>query len=208
MPLERYHILQNEIDPCAVKVNSLEGTPLIQQRGAQDRLFMSSLGKARPGTAVKAIQTISWSQQTTGPHSGATAGGRPWTSPRKGRKEDTPQDTVGRGDPQNQAHQLSLSLGPNGAGLCARLGQGPWVACTSGIRAEIPHLDLSVLSSPGGRGRFQGRWARGASRTAAFGAHSHGYSSAGPFLVETSDFWPLGSWVQTRDGGAQLVGVL
>lgn len=63
MPLERYHILQNEIDPCAVKVNCLEGTPLRQERGAQDRLFMSSLGKARPGTAVKAIQTISWSRR-------------------------------------------------------------------------------------------------------------------------------------------------
>lgn len=133
----------------------------------------------------------------------------PGPVPGKAGKKTHPRTLWGVGiHPPNQAHQLSLSLGPNGAALCAQLGQGPWVACTPGMRTEIPHLDLSVLRSPGGRGRFQGRWARGACRTAAFGAHSHGYSSAGPFLVETSDFWPLGSWVQTRDGGAQLVGVL
>lgn len=76
------------------------------------------------------------------------------------------------------------------------------------MRTEIPHLGLSVLSSPGGGERFRGRWVRGAGRTAGFRAQSGGYSSVSPFLVETSDFWPLGSWVQRRDGGAQLVGVL
>lgn len=61
MPLDRYHILQNEIDPCAVKGNSLEGTPLRQERVAQNWLFMSYLGTARLGAAVKAIQDF-WSQ--------------------------------------------------------------------------------------------------------------------------------------------------
>lgn len=61
MPLERYHILQNEIDPCAVKVNYLEGTPLKQGKVNQDMLFTSCLGKARPGTTVKSNAEDSWS---------------------------------------------------------------------------------------------------------------------------------------------------
>lgn len=56
MPLDRYHILQNEIDPCAVKGNYLECTPLRQEKVAQNWFFMSYLGTAKHGTAVKAIQ--------------------------------------------------------------------------------------------------------------------------------------------------------
>lgn len=62
MPLERYHILQNEIDQCAVKVNYLEGTPIKQGKVTQDKLFTSRLGKARPGTTVKSNAGGSWSR--------------------------------------------------------------------------------------------------------------------------------------------------
>lgn len=86
MPLEWYHIVQNEIDLCAVKVNYLEGTALRQESTAQDRLFMSCLGKARPATVVNAIQIISGAGETTVSGSGATLGGRFPQSPRKGRK--------------------------------------------------------------------------------------------------------------------------
>lgn len=99
MPLERYHILQNEIDPCAVKVDPLEGSPLREERAPQGRLFASHLGKARPGTAIKAIQTIPGAGETTGPRSGATVPGRPLTSPRRRRKADTAQTVPGVGRP-------------------------------------------------------------------------------------------------------------
>lgn len=48
----------------------------------------------------------------------------------------------------------------------------------------------------------------GAGPKAGFAAQSHGHSSVVPFLIETSDFWPLVFWVQMQDGGAQLVGAL
>lgn len=61
MPLDRYHILQIEIDPCAVKGTYLECTPLRQERVAQNWFFMSYLGTSRLGTSVKAIQDF-WSR--------------------------------------------------------------------------------------------------------------------------------------------------
>lgn len=111
--------------------------------------------------------------------------------------------------PRNPTHQLSRCLVPGGAALYAWLGQGPWVA---------PHLwnedrgstsgSVSVLRGPGEGGRFSRRWAMGAGPRAGFAAQSHRHSSVVPFLIETSDFGPLGSWVQRQDGGAQLLGAL
>lgn len=132
MPLERYHILQNEIDPCAVKVNSLEGTPLTQQRGAQDRLFMSSLGKARPGTAVKAIHTISWSQRDNWSPFWSDCGRQALDqSQERQERRHTPGHCGAWGSPKSSTSiipqpwaQRSCPLCPAGPGTLGRLH--PW----------------------------------------------------------------------------------
>lgn len=57
--------------------------------------FLSSVGKARPGIAVKAIQTISGAAETTASGSGTTLGGK---SPQKSQKRQE------RGISQDSAH--------------------------------------------------------------------------------------------------------
>lgn len=47
MPLERYHILRNEIDPRAVKVNSLGGTPLRPRERSPGQAFHVQSGKSQ-----------------------------------------------------------------------------------------------------------------------------------------------------------------
>lgn len=114
-----YHILQNEIDLCTVKVNYLEGTALRQESTAQNRLFMSCLGKTRPATVVNAIQIISGPGETTVSGSGATVGGRFPQSPRKGRKRGYPRTVpFGQVTQKPITFVIATTLGQQSCPLC------------------------------------------------------------------------------------------
>lgn len=208
MPWERYHILQNEIDPRAGKVDSLEGAPLRRERAAQGRLLTSRLGKARPGAAIKAIQTMPGAGETTGPRPGATVPGRPLTSSGRRRKGDTAPDGARRGAPQT----LSTSVVPQtrAQANCPLRPVGSETLMRPHLWDEdrdSPCGSVSVLRGPGGGGLFPGLCTGRAGPAAGFGAQSQGHSSAGPFPVETSGFWPTSSWFPRRNGDAQLVEV-
>lgn len=129
-------------------------------------------------------------------------------SPRKGMEEGTPQESAGCGVPRKPSTPMISQPWDIPAALSPWLGRD---LGSLGLRNEDRDStsgSVSALSSPGVGRASPKCWARGAGPTAGFGARSQGHSSVGPFLVETSGFWPLRSWVQRWDGDAQLVGCL
>lgn len=106
---------------------------------------MSCLGKARPRTAVKAVQTISGAGETTVPGLGRprVAGSR--NGPRKGKKEGTSQDSACCRAPRKPSTSIIPQPCAGRVALYAWLDQAPWVARASRMRTELPQVDLSQL---------------------------------------------------------------
>lgn len=84
----------------------------------------------------------------------------------KAKKRTHPRTLWGVGLPETKHINYLAASGPAGLPSVPGWARDPGVACTSGMRTEIPHLGLSVLSSPGGGGRFAG-WGEQVARLAS-----------------------------------------
>lgn len=131
-------------------------------RAARDTLFTSCLGKARPVTTAKAMQTIPGAREATVPGTGATAAGRPPAVPGKAGERVHPRKVRAVGHPRNQAHQLPHSLWDIPAALYAWLGRDLGMPCLQKEDRYSTSGSVSALSTSGVERTSPKGWVRGA----------------------------------------------